>query len=108
MKPTKGPWFTHGHIVTNREDYQGTLIADLRKRVPASLFESHVGNADLDFDEITANAFVVAAAWEMLEALEAMRRVFSPRTWQRGADEHAETAACELADAAITKARGPE
>ena len=67
MKHTPGPWIAWGHVVAARADQ--TLIADLRRKPAASAFDSHIGNLHIPFEEISANADLIAAAPVMYEAL---------------------------------------
>ncbi len=67
---TPGPWIVNGHVVVAQDD--GTLIADLRRKAPTSVFEPHIGNLHLEQEEVSANACVIAAAPRLLAACEAM------------------------------------
>ena len=101
-KHTPGEWIREGHVVHTMD---GTLIADLRRKPPASIFECHIGNMHLEQDEITANADIVAAGGVLLEAC---------KLWYEGYKQHKriqygrpwEKEAYQATEAAIAKATG--
>ena len=110
-KHTPRPWIVDGHVV-HAED--GTLIADLRRKIPSSIFECHIGNMHIAISEVTANARLIGAAPDLLAALELVEWVSSDRwasrrcPWCMGAEDREKHAPDCRRQKAIAKARGAD
>jgi hypothetical protein len=96
-KHTPGPWKLRGH----RDDQSGRTISTISTAGGAELltFPQHV--CGRTFPELYANARLIAAAPELLEALERLAEY-----WQNGSPVCAGSEVAKDAIAAIAKARG--
>ena len=103
-KHTPGPWsvYDQRHLFTNHEGSARLIAGDIWI---ACVHGSHVGPQSKE--EADANISLIAAAPEMLEALESIAQF-----WNRDQNEKAMTGACwhaiETAEAAIAKAKGEQ
>jgi len=68
-KHTPGPWYAVGRWV----EHENEKIADICNCDPESMGQGHLNRSD---DEIRANARLIAAAPDMLNALEMLARVY--------------------------------
>ena len=96
-KHTPGPWFTH------REGFSSVYI---EARIGGGMLQevASCGPTNEGSDQQEANARLIAAAPEMLEALKAM--IDAERVYESGGRSSEELDALEKAHAAITKATG--
>ncbi len=102
-KHTPGPWEIYGGIeICNAEGQEWKTIADIR--YPSS------ANTKISVNEAEANASLIAAAPEMLEALQEAREVLSDHwfTSEDGEDYNNDDVIdmCSKLDAIIAKAKG--
>lgn len=92
-KHTLGPWFSQ---------YDDNGFYEIGSEAVAFRMAFTYGEGDTD----EANARLIAAAPELLEALERMLHSFSPHPCENTEKWREEYDACELARAAIAKAKG--
>ena len=93
-KHTEGPWF-----VVGKAGYEALEIWTKARRVAKSLY--HGGSED---DEADANAYLIAAAPDLLAALEKAMDVIERLGGERGIGRMG--AALDAIDAALAKAEG--
>jgi hypothetical protein len=91
-KHTEGPWIAVGGWVEHPDD----AIADICSCYPRALGQEHL---DRPYEEVDANARLIAAAPEMLEALKAINTAFQ---W----NEQMARPVFDKVHAAIAKAEG--
>ena len=99
-KHTQGPWI----LSTRETDTPGVLLAfciDSAEKfnIASSQSQEHLGQDGLRAEEMLANANLIAAAPELLEALEALADRYNDVIGNEGVE-------CYKARAAIAKARG--
>ena len=100
-KHTEGPYRRYGLIITDERD---VLVADLRPKLPKSAFDSYLSNLERPLDEQVANAVLLAAAPDLLAALEKAMDVIERLGGERGIGRMG--AALDAIDAALAKAEG--
>jgi hypothetical protein len=102
-KHTPGPWFLEGHWdVKSKFDLGGWVSSNPPAGCPIFQLEPSVGTAE----EIVANARLIAAAPDLLDALKQFRTKVYNAALGSGMDDEWSTLACSVADAAIAKAEG--
>jgi hypothetical protein len=93
MTHTKGPWIASGKGVISISEHGNFYVCSL---------------IDLDSDQDKANACLIAAAPEILEALEALFEhcAMTHKHWGEGSNQREADAAITAGRAAIAKAKG--
>lgn len=97
-KHSPGPWKSHPIEKSHGLPYVPVAAETLIARV----YSKHFG----DDEQAAANGHLIAAAPELLEALQDYRKRFHRAVIASGSDPTMADAACEKADAAIAKAIG--
>jgi hypothetical protein len=98
---TPGPWESHGCAIYTEETWQEGKRAG-GALVGSTFYDRSDPDSDaIPSDEQIANARLIAAAPEMLEALEALAEY-----WQHGTPVHPGALVAREAQAAIAKAKG--
>jgi hypothetical protein len=101
MKHTPGPWRTHAWgDLPNSPDVNYEILSGVDTALARIdlAFDDDTGDPKVEADEMAANARLIAAAPELLEALLKMRYTFT----SDGTDDQHK--ACCMADAAIASA----
>lgn len=98
-EPTNGPYRVSGYV------RGASIITEDGTATLATM--AHWANGD-DFDELRADASLLAASWDLREALRAMLECYATPTQERTDYSVTARQAADMARAALAKAEGRE